>query len=425
MPAHHQEPADRSDMIVIGAGPAGLIASAVAARCGATVLLLEQKAGVGTKLLLTGKGRCNLTNDCLLDEFLPRFSGNGQFLRDAFKRFFNRDLMRFFEERGVRLVVERQLRVFPQSGRSSSIVEALRAEALRQKVRLRLKARVERLFRRGDGGFVVVLSCGERFEAAAVILATGGASYRATGSDGSGYDLARSFGHSIVALRPGLVPLEVRHPSLKELEGITLRNIRLTFKGAGRSVESEIGELLFTASGISGPLVLTQSGRIADWLVDGKSVVVSLDLKPALSEQQLDARLLREFAVCPRQAVGTVLRNLAPRRLAAFLCAAAGVEGKKQCSQVSAEERRRLCALFKRCDLAVFRCRPLEEAMVTRGGVSLKEVDPRTMQSRFVKGLYFAGEILDVDADTGGFNLQAAFSTGYLAAESAVAGLKR
>jgi predicted Rossmann fold flavoprotein len=405
-------------IIVIGAGPAGLMSAIRASGPGNSVLILEKKPSPGNKLLISGKGRCNLTNACDLDSFLRRFSKSGEFLRDAFKKFFNRELMDFFESRGLELKTERQLRVFPVTDRSNHILDILKQELKKKNAEILVRTEVRDILTKD--GFVsgVALSDSRIISADRVILATGGASYSFTGSDGGGLRMAERLGHKITELRPGLVPLVVRQEFVKRLEGLALKNIRLIFSDAEQKAESEIGELLFTGFGISGPLVLTLSGRIYDWLKK-RRVHVDIDLKPALSEEQLDKRLLREFAAGSRKSVRNVMKELLPLRLIDCFLDIAGIPPDKKVSQLNQKERRSLVLLLKCLRLDIIGTRPLEEAMVTRGGVSLKEIDPRTMQSRIIKGLYFAGEIIDVDADTGGFNLQAAFSTGYLAGESA------
>jgi hypothetical protein len=381
------------------------------------VTLIEKNSLPGRKLLLSGKGRSNITNACTLELFLKRFSKNGQFLRDAFKKFFNQDLINFFEKRGLQLKTERQLRLFPVTDKSSSVLEVLRKELAKNKVKLYFKTRVKDMVIRDAGIKGLLLADGKFMPADKVILATGGVSYSFTGSSGDGLELAGKLGHQIVPMRPGLVPLETRQRY--PLEGLTLKNIRLNFSDGQRRITSEIGELLFTHCGISGPLVLSLSGQIADWLQENKSVRVEIDLKPALSVEQLDARLLREFKSDAKKALKNILKNLMPKKLAEVFPGILKINPDKKASQITRLERESMVTLLKAWRLNIIRARPIEEAMVTRGGVSLKEINPRTMESRLIRGLYFCGEMIDVDADTGGFNLQAAFSTGYLAGESA------
>ena len=396
-----------------------MMAAIRAAESGQDVTLVEKNPALGKKLLLSGKGRCNLTNACELDPFLERFFNNGQFLRDAFKKFFNTDLMHFFQERGLELKVERQLRVFPKSDLSGSILEVLKKELALKKVRVFYKAALKDIIVRDKKVEGALLDDRRTLPADRLILATGGVSYRFTGSTGEGFELAKKFGHSIVKLRPGLVPLETKEDYPRVLEGLTLKNIRLMFGDGKSQIVSEIGELLFTATGVSGPLVLSLSGRIVDWLSEGKEVALGIDLKPGLSREQLDARLLREFKSAPKKNIENLAKGLLPNRMVELFLKTAKVPLNKKVNQITQEERESMVNLLKNFKLYIAKAMPLEEAMVTRGGISLKEIDPRTMESRLIEGLYFAGEILDIAADTGGFNLQAAFSTGYLAGESA------
>jgi len=425
-------------IIVVGAGPAGLMAAIRAGQLKQEVTLIEKNAFAARKLLLSGKGRCNLTNTCELNSFLGRFSANGQFLRDAFKKFFHPHLISFFQQRGLKLQAERQQRVFPQAGRSDSVLEVLKKELTAQKVKVLYKTEVKDILLENKCAKAVALADKKIIPADKIILACGGSSYSFTGSDSSGIKLAKKLGHHIVALKPGLVPLVARQAYLKSLEGLTLKNIRLKFTPApiaikhklntqlvrgfsyGRQeIVSDIGELLFTDFGISGPLVLSLSARVVDWLSENKKVFAEIDLKPALSEEQLDARLLREIKAGARKDLQNMFKALLPQRLTGVVLALLKINPHKKANQLTLTERRGISRLLKGWRLDIAGARPLEEAMVTRGGVSLKEVNPRTMESRLVKGLYFCGEMLDVDADTGGFNLQAAFSTGYLAGESA------
>ena len=406
-------------IVVVGGGPAGMMAAIRAGELRQNVTLIEKKPVLGKKLLLSGKGRCNLTNACDLASFIKRFSRNGQFLRDAFNKFFNLDLMRFFEQRGLKLKTERQLRVFPQTDRSDSVEEVLKKELNKNKVKIIYRAIMKDIFMQDNKIKGVLLADGSIISADRLILATGGVSFAFTGSTGEGLDIARKLGHRIVGLRPGLVPLETRQHYPKLLEGLTLKNISLRFSDTKRQIESEIGELLFTSFGISGPLVLSLSGQIVDWLEDCNTIYVEIDLKPALAKEQLRERLLREFKLNSKKAIKNTLKALLPKRLVDVFIDIAQILPDKKVSQITQKERESLVTLFKAMRLDITKSRPIDEAMITRGGVSLKDINPRTMASRLIKGLYFAGEIIDIDADTGGFNLQAAFSTGYLAGESA------
>ncbi len=302
-------------IIVIGGGPAGMMAAIRAAQLRQHVTLLEKKSALGSKLLLSGKGRCNLTNACGLDQFLRRFSRNGSFLRDSFKKFFNKELIDFFESRGLKLKTERQERVFPVSDRSASVLDVLKKEIEVLKVNVIYKAHVTEIAVESGRVKSVNIANSGVFGADAVILATGGASYAFTGSSGDGQRICEGLGHAVTVLRPGLLPLRCAQKWVKDLEGLTLRNIRLTFSDGKKEIVSDIGELVFTGFGISGPLVLTLSARVIDWLEDKKAVSVGIDLKPALNSQQLDARLLRELAVNSRKSIRSVLKELLPQRL--------------------------------------------------------------------------------------------------------------
>ena len=406
-------------IVIVGAGPAGMMAAIRASEFLQDVVLIEKNPLPGKKLLLSGKGRCNLTNNCELDDFLKRFSPQGKFLRDAFAKFFNRELIAFFEERGLKLKAERQDRVFPVSDNSASVLSVLRRELEKNKVRIFYATAVKDILSEDRQVKGIRLTDGQVIYAEKVILATGGMSYAFTGSSGEGIKLAARLGHKISALRPGLVPLEVKQDYVRSLNGLTLKNIRLKFIAGEKKIVSEIGELLFTSGGVSGPLVLSLSGQIVDALAEKKEVHLFIDLKPALSEEQLDKRLLRDLNSNPKKSIGNVLKGLMPQRLTGVFVKLLKIDGQKKANQVTQQERREMVLLLKGLSSEIKSSLPLEEAMITRGGVSLRDINPRTMESRLIKGLYFAGEMIDVDADTGGFNLQAAFSTGYLAGESA------
>lgn len=407
-------------VVVVGAGPAGMMAAIRAGELKKRVFLIEKNDAVGRKLLLTGNGRCNLTNAATEDAFRSRFFSNGEFLRDAFKKFFNKELMSFFEEAGLKLKVERQLRVFPITDSSLSVVRVLEKKLRQNNVNLILRKKVKSILISDGQARGVVFNDATTLEADAVVLATGGLSYPSTGSTGDGLKMASQLGHSIVSCRPGLVALKTKKEEVASLEGLTLKNIRIHFfNDQKRNFVTEIGELLFTSFGISGPLVFSASSKVVDWLWQGREVFASIDLKPALTFEQLDARLRRDLLIYSRKDIKNYLKTLLPQRLIKYFLQRTGIPEPVKVSQINRKQRIKLVSLCKSYDLKIIDSLPLEEAMVTRGGISLKEVNPKTMESRLIKGLYFAGEILDIDADTGGFNLQAAFSTGYLAGESA------
>jgi predicted Rossmann fold flavoprotein len=406
-----------SQVVVIGGGASGLMAAGRAAECGASVLLLEKMPRLGLKLGITGKGRCNLTNLGDRETFLKHFVPDGKFLRNAFARFFNHDLQAFFEERGVPLAVERGQRVFPASSRALDVVTALLKYTRQGRVMIVKEAPVERIEVR-EGAVQGVWQAGQFHPAQAVILATGGASYPQTGSTGDGYRLAERLGHAVAPIRPHLVPLVTSEPWVAELQGLALKNVKASLFQEGKKEQEEFGELLFTHFGLSGPIILTLSGRAVELLSRGP-VTILLNLKPGLDERQVDLRLQREFQAHPRRQIKSILKNLLPARLIPFFLRQAGVDEEKPAHQVSAGERRQLGKILQAWPIVIEGHRPLAEAIITAGGISLKEVDPRTLESRLVRNLYVCGEVLDIQGQTGGFNLQAAFSTGWVAGENA------
>ena len=412
------ESASASRLLVIGGGPAGLMAAGQAALAGASVLVLEKMHRPGRKLAITGKGRCNLTNVAPLTDFLAHFGPTGPFLRQAFHRFFTPELLAFFEELGLATVIERGGRVFPASGKAPEVVAALDGWRRRLGVRLRTDAPVERLLV-ADGRLAGVVCRGETLFCDAVVLAAGGSSYPLTGSTGDGCRLAAGVGHRIVTERPALVPLVTAGDLAGRMAGLQLRNTLVRLFVDGKKKSEAFGELACTDFGLSGPVILTLSGRVVDALRAGGTVELELDLKPALDDKKLDARLLRDFADRHAEPVVSVLRGLLPRELVEMALEQAGLAAEQPAGTVRAAERKRLRHWLKHFRLAVSGHRPLAEAIVTAGGVDTREVDPRTMGSRLVDGLFFAGEVLDLQADTGGYNLQAAFSTGWLAGRTA------
>jgi len=403
------------------------MAAGQAAQVGAETLLLEKMDRPGRKLRIAGKGRCNLTNVAPVSEFIAHFGPNGRFLRQAFHQFFNADLVAFFEGLGVRTVTERGGRVFPVSGEAQDVVDALARWVRERGVTSRTRSPVERLL--VEGGRVVGVQVsrnqvsGEKpgfYSADAVIVATGGASYPATGSTGDGYRLAQAVGHTIVPIRPALVPLETAGDVAPGLQGLSLRNVTVRVWVNGIKQAEAFGEMLFTHFGLSGPIILSLSRQVVDALRLSQRVILSIDLKPALDEGKLDARLLRDLDAHGKQQFRTMLKGLLPSKLIPVCIDLVNIPPHKEAHQITSEERQRLRAWLKDFRLEVTGHRPFAEAVITAGGVDVREVDPRTMASRLVEGLYFAGEVLDVDADTGGYNLQAAFSTGWVAGRSAV-----
>jgi predicted Rossmann fold flavoprotein len=412
------EERDEERVIVVGGGASGMMAAGRAAECGAQVLLLERTKRLGNKLRITGKGRCNLTNVADPSDFITHFGPNGVFLRNAFARFFNQDLIDFFAAQGVPTVVERGQRVFPASNDAHQVADAL-ANYLRQSsARVRFKVRVKELEAKDGRIAGVRTEEGELLTAKAVIVATGGASYPGTGSTGDGYRLAKALGHTIVPIRPALVPLVVKEGHAEALQGLSLKNVEVTLLLNGQPVTRQFGEMLFAHFGVSGPIILTLSAQAVDRLGQGE-LELSINLKPALSDEQLDQRLQRDFDRFGKRAFRNILKELLPRKMIALFVQLTGIPSGKPGHQITAEERKRLFDLLRDFRLTIVGHRPIAEAIVTAGGVSTREIDPRTMESRLVQGLYFCGEVLDINADTGGYNLQAAFSTGYVAGRSA------
>ena len=407
------------DLVVVGGGAAGMMAAITAARLGAQVCLVERNPKVGRKLYITGKGRCNVTNHCSPEEVLAAVPRNGRFLYSAMSRTTPADVEQFFTDLGVELKVERGNRVFPKSDKSANIIDALFLELKRLRVPV-LQERVSKLCVRD--GAVQAVEMGEGtartgLNCKAVILATGGASYPATGSTGDGYRLAEELGHTIVEPRPSLVPLESPDAFCGEMQGLALKNVVLTVRNRkGKILYREQGELLFTHFGLSGPLVLSASAHMRNY--DKEQYIFSIDLKPALDEQTLDARLVRELGENANKDMANLMGALVPRLMIPVLLARAEIPGEKKAHDVTKGERRRLLELLKAFTVAVSGPRPISEAIITSGGVKVSEVDPKTMASKKVEGLYFAGELLDVDAYTGGFNLQIAWATGRAAGES-------
>ena len=408
-------------IIVVGGGAAGLIAAGQAAEAGAESLLLEKMTRCGLKLSITGKGRCNITNIAEMTDFLEHFGREGRFLRHAFSRFFTRELMDFLEGLGLKMVTERGGRVFPASGHAPDVVAVLLKWLKRRGVNIQSSSAVDRLVLKNDR-IIGVVAQGREFPCDAAILATGGASYPATGSTGDGYPLAASAGHTIVPVRPALVPLETAGNPAARMAELRLRNIKVAMIVSDRKAREAFGELEFADFGVTGPVVLTLSGEAVDAMGDGKKVVLSIDLKPALDEKKLDARLLRDFASRGKEEISSVLRGLLPRQMVPVCLDLTEILPDRLASQVSTKERTRLRRWLKDFRLEVTGHRPLSEAIVTAGGVDTREIDHRTMESRLTKGLFMAGELLNVHADTGGYNLQAAFSTGWLAGHSAASG---
>lgn len=405
------------DVLVVGGGAAGMMAALQAAWAGASVILLEQNEKLGKKIYITGKGRCNVTNTADTDAFFAQVPRNPRFLNAAVRGFDHEDLTALLDMLGTPTKIERGGRVFPVSDKASDVTRALARGMKDAGVQVELNTAVASVCRQRDG-MCVTLSQGGMLRARCVVIATGGVSYPSTGSTGDGYRFARENGHSIVPVEPSLVGLTMQESWPGLLQGLSLKNVRVTAREGKRTIYSELGEMLFTHFGVSGPLMIELSSHLPQ---DFSGVQVTLDMKPALSEEQVDLRLQREFAQQARRQLASVLTSLMPARMAPVFAQRCGLQPDEPVSQVTREQRHTIGRNLKALPLAVTGKRPIAEAIVTRGGVNVKEIVPGTMMSRLVPGLFFAGEVLDVDAHTGGFNLQIAFSTGVLAGKSAAA----
>lgn len=403
--------------IVIGGGAAGMFAAVMAAAGGLSVSLWEKNEKLGKKLFITGKGRCNLTNDCETEELFRNVMTNSKFLYSAFYQFNSRDLMAFFESEGLRLKTERGNRVFPESDKSSDVIRVLEKKLRQLGVSIELNRRAQCLDVE-DGVCIGVRDSSGRGERAdCVLLATGGFSYASTGSTGDGYRMAETVGHTLVTPRPSLVPMETEEDWCRELMGLSLRNVSVILKKGKKKLYEDFGEMLFTHFGVSGPLILSGSahcGRLKDF----EDVTLTIDLKPALTAEQVDGRLLRIFEENKNKQFRNSLAGLLPNKLIPVIIRLSGIDSYKQVNLVSREERTHLGYLLKHLEIHIRGLRGFNEAIITGGGIGVKEVNPQTMESKSVKNLYFAGEVLDVDALTGGFNLQIAWSTAWLAAKS-------
>jgi predicted Rossmann fold flavoprotein len=405
---------------IIGGGAAGLFAACIARQNGAEVTLFERKSSPGRKLKITGKGRCNITNMAPLSEFLEHFNQRGRFLRHAFNLFFNEDLINYFEKIGIPVVIERGERVFPSNQSAKILTETLIQHAVSIGVQIKTKTRVSRLI--VEDNAIIGIQCQDSdhvYHADVHILATGGKSYPLTGSSGDGYQMVSRFGHTITPLSPSLVPLETNETIPKALSQLLLKNVRIQAIVDGKSIKPEFGELQFTPSGLSGATILTLSRVLIPALNHQKPIIIDIDLKPALDHKKLDKRLLKEFSENANKRFKTILKNLLPKDLISFCIDQTGIDPEKAGQTITAEERKKLKQWLKSLKFNISKSRSWSEAIVTAGGVKTNEINPKTLESRLIKHLYFAGEIIDVDADTGGFNLQAAFSTAYLAALSA------
>ncbi len=401
-------------VIVIGGGPAGIMAAGIAAGRGRDVILLEKNSKLGKKLLISGKGRCNITNDTDVEGLIENTPGNGNFLYSAFYTFSNQDLIDFFNQKGLRTKVERGGRVFPESDSSRDVLNTLMDFLKSNGVKINTEATVTEILAQDNKVTGVRLSDGSIIEAESVILAVGGMSYPGTGSTGDGYDMVRKLGHTVTPLKPSLVPLITQEEWVRDLQGLSLKNVSVSFRNRnGKEIYNDFGEMIFTHFGVSGPVILSASRHLLSY--DFKNIEMSLDLKPALTLEKLDERVQRDFDKYSRKQYKNSLDDLLPQKFIPVIIELSEINPEKPVHQITKEERKRLVTLLKSLKITVIGARPIKEAIVTAGGVKTSEINPSTMESKKIGGLFMAGEVIDVDAYTGGFNLTIAFSTGYLA----------
>ena len=411
-----------SKVIVVGGGPAGMMAAITAAENGKEVLIIEKMPSFGKKLLITGKGRCNITSSLYMSEFIKNTPGNGKFLYSAFQNYTNKDIIEFLHRQGLEVKEERGNRVFPVTDKSSDVLDCFLKRMDELKIKYKLHTKVEKILVK-ENQVIAIRTDKEIIQTSNVILATGGKSYPLTGSTGDGYRIASELGHKIVKIKPSLVPLEVyEKEECKKMQGLSLRNvsIKLVDVNKNKTIYEDFGEMLFTHFGISGPIILSSSAHLVrykdiDNLLKDKKIVIKIDLKPALTDEQLDERILRDFKEFKNKQFKHSLDKLLPQKLIPVFIEKSEIEPEKRVNEITKEERNKMVHLLKDFEITIKNFRPVEEAIITSGGIDTKEINPKTMESKLIKGLYFAGEIIDVDSYTGGFNLQIAYSTGYTA----------
>lgn len=412
-------------VIVVGGGPAGMMAAITAAENGNEVIIIEKMSSLGRKLLITGKGRCNITSSLYMSEFIKNTPGNGKFLYSAFQNYTNKDIIEFLKEQGLEVKEERGNRIFPITDKSVDVLNCFIKKIKESNIQCKLDTAVEKILVQNNE-IIAVRTNKEMIKTNKVILATGGKSYPLTGSTGDGYNIAKSLGHTIEKIKPSLVPLEVYEKEYcQSLQGLSLRNIEIKIidKDKKKTIYEDFGEMIFTHFGISGPTILSASAHLIkykdiDYLLKKKNIVINIDLKPALSEEQLDERILRDFKEFKNKQFKHSLDKLLPKKMIPLIIKLSKINEDKKVNEITKEERKKIVELLKNFTITIKDFRPVEEAIITCGGISTKEINPKTMESKIIKGLYFAGEIIDVDAYTGGFNLQIAYSTGYTAGMS-------
>ena len=411
-------------VIVIGGGPAGMMAAISSAENGNEVILLEKMQSLGRKLLITGKGRCNITSSLDMEEFIKNTPGNGMFLYSCYKQFTNQDIIRFLKQEGLEVKEERGNRIFPVTDKSLDVLKCFTKRIKKLNIKVEYNTAVQDILVENHQ-VVGVKTTNNVIKADKVILATGGKSYPLTGSTGDGYELARKLGHTITKIKPSLVPLESYDKDMcKNLQGLSLRNVKILLKDIenNKVIYEDFGEMLFTHFGVSGPTILSSSAHLVRYknieekLKDNK-IILKIDFKPALTEEKLNERILRDFSKQNNKQFKNSLNELLPQKLIQTVVERSNIDPNKKVNEITKEERKRLVVLLKEFCLEIKDFRPIEEAIITSGGINIKEINPKTMESKIVKGLYFAGEIIDVDSYTGGFNLQIAYSTGYVAGQ--------
>lgn len=408
-------------VIVIGGGPAGMMAAITSAENGNKVTILEKMQNLGRKLLITGKGRCNITSSLPIEEFIQNTPGNGQFLYSCFKNYTNQDIIQFLKKQGLDVKEERGNRIFPTTDKSIDVLECFKRKLKQLNVDIKYNTRVIDISKEEEK--LQVKTENNTYEAEKIILATGGKSYPLTGSTGDGYKLAQNLGHTITKIKPSLVPLESYEKKLcKNLQGLSLRNVKIELKNTenNKTIYEDFGEMLFTHFGVSGPTILSGSAHLVRYkniedLLKNKRVDLKIDFKPALSEEKLDERILRDFIELKNKQFKNSLDKLLPQKLIPIIIEKSKISPEKKVNEITKQERKNLVKILKSFELTISNFRPIEEAIITSGGINIKEINPKTMESKLVPGLYFAGEIIDVDSYTGGFNLQIAYSTGYTA----------
>ncbi len=409
---------EKYDAIIIGGGPAGIMTAVVSAEKNKNILLIERNNSLAKKLLISGKGRCNVTNSCDSTEFLENFSSSRNFLRNSFSKFFNNELIEFFEKSNLKLKVERGGRVFPDTDKSQDVLNVFQKKLKNKNIKIIFKERVKKILISNNVVEGVFTYSDEKFFSDKVVIATGGLSYPLTGSTGDGYKMAEKAGHQIIPLKPALVPVCIKEKFIRDWKKSNLKNVGLSLWVGTKKIDYRFGEMNFTDFGISGPIVLDMSASIYDALTSEKNITVGINFKPALDYQKLDVRLLREFNTNPKKNIKNIFKNLLPQKLIDEFLQYCNIDSQKTANQITSKERKRIIQSLFDLRLTVSGVMPIKDAIVTQGGVNTKEINPKTMESKLISGMYFVGEVIDIDAKTGGYNMQAAFSTGWVCGDN-------